>query len=58
MMKAHGVCYEVYRRNHRVRMKVEQRREREHQKYQQILTELDRKLHINYIEKRANGFTF
>lgn len=53
-MKAHGVCYEVYRRNHRVRMLVEQRRERDHLKYQQILTNLDRKLHLNYIERRAH----
>jgi hypothetical protein len=45
MLSAHGVCYEVYQRNHDVRMKVEKRRDQEYLLSQRLSADLDRKLH-------------
>lgn len=45
LLGAHGVCYEVYRRNHEVRMNVEKRREQDYFKSQQMMAGIDKKLH-------------
>ncbi len=44
MLNAHGVCYEVYRRKHDVRMQVEKRREKEYLISRHIHAVLDRKI--------------
>jgi hypothetical protein len=46
LLAAHGVCYEVYKRNHKVRMNVEKRREQEYIKSQQMSAVIERKLHL------------
>jgi hypothetical protein len=46
MLKAHGVCYEVYRRKHKVRMEVEKRRDQEYHQSCRLVADLDRRLHI------------
>lgn len=45
MMKAHGVCFEVYRRKHNVRMAVEKRREQEYHQSRRMIADIDRRLH-------------
>lgn len=45
MLAAHGVCYEVYKRNHKIRMNVEKRRELEYLKSQQMSAAIERKIH-------------
>lgn len=46
LLAAHGVCYEVYKRNHNVRMNVERRREQEYLKSQQMSADIERKFHV------------
>ncbi|MED3573772.1 hypothetical protein ACTHO0_15080 [Cytobacillus praedii] len=45
MHGAHGVGYETYSRKHEVRMKVEKRRQEEHIKCQQMIANLEKKVH-------------
>ena len=44
LLGAHGVCYEVYRRKLKVRIQVEQRRERDYLLSQQMVSDLSTKL--------------
>jgi len=44
MYKAHGIGYEVYCLKHKLRMKVEKRRELDYLKSQRIVADKDRKL--------------
>jgi hypothetical protein len=46
MHTAHGIGYEVYCRQHDVRMEVEQKREKDYLKSQRIVSDLDRKVHL------------
>ena len=57
MHGAHGVGYEVYRRKHDVRMRVEKRREQDYLKSRRIIEEIGRLGQIeliltNYLVKR------
>jgi hypothetical protein len=45
MRQAHGVGYEVYSQNLEVRMKVEKKRERSYMKSNQILNDVNRRVH-------------
>lgn len=48
MHSAHGVGYEVYSRNHDIRMKIEERREQDHLESQRLVSDLNRKsIHSN-----------
>ncbi|UII55444.1 hypothetical protein LS684_17695 [Cytobacillus spongiae] len=44
MHGAHGVGYELYRRKHEVRMRVEQKRQEDYVESQRMIADLDRKL--------------
>lgn len=48
MQSAHGVGYEQYRRDHDVRMKVEQRREEDYQQSMRLLADLNRKTNHSF----------
>ena len=45
MRQAHGVGYEVYSQNLDVRMEVEEKRERSYLKSNQIVNEMNRRVH-------------
>ncbi|WP_165967162.1 hypothetical protein [Jeotgalibacillus sp. S-D1] len=47
MQGSHGVGYETYMRKHEVRMDVEMKREEDYKKGQQLIADLDSKLHGN-----------
>jgi hypothetical protein len=47
MHGAHGVGYEVYKRKHNIRMKVEMKREREYRKSRRMIAGLDSKVNVN-----------
>jgi hypothetical protein len=44
---AHGIGYEVYSRNHTVRMRVEKRRKMDYIKCRRLVADLDRLVHYN-----------
>jgi len=48
MHSAHGVGYEVYSQKHEVRMKVEQKREREYIESRRIVADYNRRF-INHL---------
>jgi len=45
LLRAHGVCYEVYKRKLNVRMEVEKRRELDHLLCKQLSANFDGRLH-------------
>ncbi|MEK3887779.1 hypothetical protein [Bacillus sp. FSL K6-3431] len=45
MHGAHGLGYETYKQEHGLRMKVEQRRDEEHQECQRLVSSIEKKLH-------------
>lgn len=45
MQGAHGLGYETYKQKHGLRMKVEQKREQEHQECQRLVSDIERKIH-------------
>ncbi|KIL43706.1 hypothetical protein [Jeotgalibacillus campisalis] len=45
MQSSHGVGYETYMTQHEVRMEVEMKREEDYKKSQELIAELDSKLH-------------
>jgi hypothetical protein len=47
MQGAHGVGYEVYKRKHAVRMKVEKHRDQDYIKSRQMVANFDRLVHFN-----------
>lgn len=47
MRSAHGIGYEVYRRHHSVRMRVEKRREKDYSECRRMIADLDRLVHYN-----------
>jgi len=45
MHDAHGIGYEAYCMKHKLRMKVERRREKDYLRSQRIVADIDRKVH-------------
>ncbi|MDP4169880.1 MAG: hypothetical protein Q8906_04665 [Bacillota bacterium] len=45
MQSSHGVSYAVYSLKHDVRMEIEKRREKDYERSQHLVAELDRKVH-------------
>ena len=46
LLNAHGVCYEDYKRNLHVRMKVEKRREQDYLASKRLISDLNGKFHV------------
>lgn len=47
MHGAHGVGYEVYKREHDVRMQIEEKREADYVESQRTVADISRKMHVN-----------
>ncbi|GIN70924.1 hypothetical protein J14TS2_13990 [Bacillus sp. J14TS2] len=46
MHAAHGVGYEVYKRQHDIRMTIEKKREKDYLRSQRVASDLERKIHV------------
>jgi hypothetical protein len=47
MYNAHGVGYEEYKRHHKVRLRVEKRRQKDYMNCRKMVADLDRLVHYN-----------
>lgn len=46
MHAAHGVGYEVYKRQHQIRMTIEMKREKEYLRSQRVASDIERKIYV------------
>ena len=46
MHAAHGVGYEVYKREHEIRIAIEKKREKDYMRSQRVASDFERKLYV------------